>query len=296
MVYSHNGPVVVEKRIQRRLSTLAQGLDLVGHDLNLIVYAGVDGMIGHLNLFIAGFLHRDPSVGNVLIDLSSGVRTDEQILNHDCVRLDKFEFLKTTGHLKRCYGYLIDGDLAIRWKDQHEAPRHRSGTLPFMSHRLLESWDSRHLHTAIDDLESFVWIVLWSALRTIRSPTSRELDWLTRISDDDVQAVANQKMSIMILISKPTELSPELEPFHPLFKRWFAIALDAQDKLDELIASATIKAVPTIDLDTLLRDKAKSVHFIQEVEELCFGYYQQYLKGGTEFLQGRGMYGDLEKA
>ena len=46
MVYSHNGPVVVEKRIQRRLSTLAQGLDLVGHDLNLIVYAGVDGMIG----------------------------------------------------------------------------------------------------------------------------------------------------------------------------------------------------------------------------------------------------------
>ena len=103
MVYSHNGPVVVEKRIQRRLSTLAQGLDLVGHDLDLIVYAGVDGMIGssirhlfclpmltfctgHLNLFIAGFLHRDPSVGNVLIDLSSGVRTDEQILNHDCVR------------------------------------------------------------------------------------------------------------------------------------------------------------------------------------------------------------------
>ncbi|ETW78926.1 hypothetical protein HETIRDRAFT_410806, partial [Heterobasidion irregulare TC 32-1] len=126
MVYFHNGPVVVEKRIQRRLFTLTQGQDLVGHDLDLIGYAGVDGMIGHLNLFIAGVLHRDPSVGNLLIDPNPGVRTDEQIFNNNCLRPDKFEFLKTIGHLKRCYGYLIDSDLAIRWKDQREAARHRS--------------------------------------------------------------------------------------------------------------------------------------------------------------------------
>ena len=41
---------------------------------------------GHFNLFIVGFLHRDPSVSNLLIDLSSGVCTDEQISNNYCWR------------------------------------------------------------------------------------------------------------------------------------------------------------------------------------------------------------------
>ena len=40
--------------------------------------------------------------------------------------VEGFEFLKTTGHLKRCYGFLIDGDFALRWKDQCEAARHHS--------------------------------------------------------------------------------------------------------------------------------------------------------------------------
>ncbi|ETW83302.1 hypothetical protein HETIRDRAFT_417247 [Heterobasidion irregulare TC 32-1] len=128
LAYSHKGAVVVDKCIQRRLFTVTQGQDLVSHDPNLIVYAGVDGMFGHFNLFIVGFLHRHPSVSNLLIDLSSGVCTDEQILNNKCRRyvVGGFEFLKTTSHLKRCYGFLIDGDFALRWKDQCEAARHHS--------------------------------------------------------------------------------------------------------------------------------------------------------------------------
>ena len=59
---------------------------------------------------------------------------------------------------------------------------------------------------------------------------------------------------------------------------------------------ATIEAVPTIDLDTLPRDKDKSANLIQEVGKLCLGYYRQYLTTGTDFLQGCGMYGGLEKA
>ena len=102
-----------------------------------------------------------------------------------------------------------------------------------MSHRLLESWGSPPLHTAIDDLESFVWIVLWAILKTVKSPTSRELDWLARISNDDVQAVANAKLGIIDVLTRlRIELFPELRPFRPLFQRWFLIARDAQLKLD----------------------------------------------------------------
>ena len=109
--------------------------------------------------------------------------------------------------------------------------------------------------------------------------------------------MTNAKLGIIDVLTRlRIGLSPELRPFRPLFQRWFLIARDAQLTLDDLIARATIEAVPTIDLDTLLLDEDKSVHLIQRVEELCLGYYRQYLTTGTDFLQGRGVYGDSGKA
>ncbi|KAH9040469.1 hypothetical protein EDB85DRAFT_1850184, partial [Lactarius pseudohatsudake] len=64
-----------------------------------------------------------------------------------------------------CRGFLVDGDHAIEWhKDTITPSLERSGTLPFMSTRLLNQWRLNRpvLRTAIDDLESFLWVLVWS--------------------------------------------------------------------------------------------------------------------------------------
>ncbi|KAF8498071.1 hypothetical protein F5888DRAFT_1571100, partial [Russula emetica] len=99
---------------------------------------------GHYNLFDKGILHRDISSGNVL-RYSVPVRRPA---------LDKFECTKNVNH---CLGFLIDGDHAIKWRE-FSGSQSISGTMPFMSVRLLGTWqgDDATIHTALDDLESFL--------------------------------------------------------------------------------------------------------------------------------------------
>ena len=60
------------------------------------------------------------------------------------------------------------------------------GMIPFLSRCIHERWDSGkpyHL-TAIDDLESFIWVTLWAFLYC-KEPTCQEMVWLetfTRLS------------------------------------------------------------------------------------------------------------------
>jgi hypothetical protein len=52
----------------------------------------------------------------------------------------------------------------------------QQGTLPFMSDRLLFSLDKSHiLHTAVDDLESFIWVLVWSLVHILK--------WAAEITD-----------------------------------------------------------------------------------------------------------------
>ena len=84
--------------------------------------------LGHQSLLKAGILHRDISIGNILL-----TETEDD-------------------------GFLIDLDLAIKVKD-HEpsgAPS-RTGTKVFMSIGALLG----HQHTFMHDLESFFWVFFW---------------------------------------------------------------------------------------------------------------------------------------
>ena len=44
------------------------------------------------------------------------------------------------------------------------------GTLPFMSLRLLAAWarDLPIVHTAVDDLESFLWVLVWALVHIFK--------------------------------------------------------------------------------------------------------------------------------
>ncbi len=40
--------------------------------------------------------------------------------------IDSFEFLKNHRHARRCFGLIIDGDMAVKWKEDREGGRHAS--------------------------------------------------------------------------------------------------------------------------------------------------------------------------
>ncbi|KAH9044431.1 hypothetical protein EDB85DRAFT_1854026 [Lactarius pseudohatsudake] len=108
-------------------------------------------IIGHYNLFLGGILHRDISCGNIL-RLREPINRLVPILGRNV-------------NLNVCRGFIIDGDHAIEWRKSATASSlERSGTLPFMSMRLLDAWDFGEpaMHTAVDDLESFLWVLIWS--------------------------------------------------------------------------------------------------------------------------------------
>ncbi|KAH9036428.1 hypothetical protein EDB84DRAFT_1398059 [Lactarius hengduanensis] len=113
-------------------------------------------ILGHYNLFLGGVLHRDVSSGNIL-------RLREPIPRLPGLSMGLLGLPEKDAEL--CRGFLVDGDHAIEWhKDAITPSLERSGTLPFMSTRLLNQWRLNRpvLHTAIDDLESFLWVLVWS--------------------------------------------------------------------------------------------------------------------------------------
>ncbi|PBK92607.1 hypothetical protein ARMGADRAFT_870998, partial [Armillaria gallica] len=104
-------------------------------------------------LFLAGYLHRDISIGNVLR------RREPQN------RINRFAFMNNV--LDSCSGFLIDSDTAIKWRSckyAQSAHRRFYGTRQFTSRRLLFMWEYSKepvVHTIFDDLESFAWLGLW---------------------------------------------------------------------------------------------------------------------------------------
>ena len=167
--------------------------------------------------------------------------------------------------------------------------------MQFMSRRLLKEWSTRPLRTAIDDLESFSWILLWIALHLSNRRTDLENDWLSSLSSDDIKTVAHCKSEI--LYSATADEFDNLEAFSsylstviPLLRGWWKVASDAGKALRKLIDRHSSGKQ---GVDDVLHDDALRGGFYKELEELCLSYYVRYIKLGTEFLEKEKFYGRL---
>ncbi|PCH39280.1 hypothetical protein WOLCODRAFT_167872 [Wolfiporia cocos MD-104 SS10] len=153
-------------------------LDIVGEPLTKVtstkqlVQAIRDAIIGHLLAYLSGVLHRDVSIGNVML-----------------VRNRVAEFLGFICDLD--YGSPIDSS-KVRWKGIHGTPFHgvtlrgtplskkerdrlneledelkeRTGTMEFMAMELIDAEPSDDVfHQVYHDLESFFWLLVWVVLR-----------------------------------------------------------------------------------------------------------------------------------
>ncbi|KAL6797862.1 hypothetical protein GGI42DRAFT_344632 [Trichoderma sp. SZMC 28013] len=118
-------------RIHRRIIVQDYGRPIYKASSPAALVAAVEGCIqGHESLRKAGFLHRDISVNNVLIDEREGVQK----------------------------GFLIDLDLAIREsRTKASGAKGKTGTRAFMAIGLLFDDPQCFMH----DLESFFWVLFW---------------------------------------------------------------------------------------------------------------------------------------
>ncbi|OAV85932.1 hypothetical protein PTTG_04263 [Puccinia triticina 1-1 BBBD Race 1] len=152
--------------------------------------AALEGCIkGHYGLFQAGYLHRDISINNLMIN-------------------------KPTDPIPKAF--LIDLDVAIPRSNEDPQELHaRTGTKVFMSSGLLLK---KHRHSFVDDLESFFWVLIWICIHypaEERKKTGMVRGW----NQAGMKALGNMKGNSL---SDPTQLVEEFTTSHkqsdPLIK------------------------------------------------------------------------------
>lgn len=221
----------VEHRIHMRIIIKTHGRPLTdAKGPRELVLGVLHAMLGHWVLFTAGWLHRDASIGNVMLMLQPEVRE----------RVTDFSLPPDT--IQECLGFITDGDLAIKWDDPDRlVANRRSGTPPFMSTYLLRSLtrNIQTCHTAVDDLESFVWVLLWAILDILRSK-SRKPEVSANFSDNEeyyystlhsysYETLKDRNSIVDLLMEDKMDgnSSPGFAVFVDLLYEWLVLAKDA---------------------------------------------------------------------
>jgi Fungal protein kinase len=163
---------------------------------------------------------------------------------------------------QRCYGMLTDGDLAARLgRDLAEVGNRRSvrypiashtpppdvslvfqGTLPFMSTELIISLTYRdhRPHTPLDDLESFMYVLLWAGMKYLRSRdklSPREQNLFTGLQAHKPRDLINARKDFFICLEKAFshrpefDLSPAFRPLGELVYLWHKLLLDPHTQI-----------------------------------------------------------------
>ena len=132
---------------------------------------------------------------------------------------------------------------------------------------MLRGWYEKEAepHTAIDDLESFVWVLLWAILQIISKKSefsNRELAWITGLSSDSILNLVAHKDSIKGLLIKPSKLSNAFIPFKDLFKSWFEYA----------------------DQSCIMDNGPHLLGKENEYQMYCRGWYEKYVNTGLSHL------------
>ncbi|KAF9644543.1 hypothetical protein BDM02DRAFT_3190520 [Thelephora ganbajun] len=124
-------------------------------------------LLGWLSTYLSGHLHRDISIGNILMTDEPVKRKKFEEAAEEIAELCKQveEIVAQLDISDQCIAFVTDGDLAISWKDYWTKERRaaKSGTPEFMSRALLGAIED-HLHSPVDDLESCFWVSVWSVL------------------------------------------------------------------------------------------------------------------------------------
>ena len=206
-------------------------------------------------------------------------------------------------NLKKCRGFLVDGDHSTEWRKAPPTPSlERSvsckalraffwirlqlfcvlqGTLPFMSLRLLSAWDEDQpiVHTAVDDLESFLWVLVWALVHILK-----EFGTTTRNSTVDQLAERFSSYSIPEIMMKESTIQRRWKDvvFGGLIREWLAISLDASLAVEEHVGTV-FGSRNDVDLQQGAFDR---------LEEYCRTVYMKFIRAGNKHLESIRRYSD----
>ncbi|KAH9010943.1 hypothetical protein EDB83DRAFT_2234227 [Lactarius deliciosus] len=221
---------------------------------------------GHYNLYLGGVLHRDVSNGNIL-------RLREPI--------ERPHSRSTNVNLSSCRGFLADLDHAIEWRKTRS--RDRAGTLPFISLRLVNAQAANDpaLHTAADDLESFMWVLVWSLVHIFKRIATITID----------SATINRLARAFSIFDTTTVLSKDPilrlwpdEVFRDLIREWRMISNDSYEFLMQ-VEKALSAAESRNDMDSQKMEW-------DGLEKYCGEVYIKFIRAGYVHLENIRGYGD----
>jgi len=133
--------------------------------------------------------------------------------------------------------------------------------MPFMSIRLLNAWQGRKTitHTALDDLESFLWVLIWGIVHASK--------------DIEGAKIANEGIQAMLIA-------------------WSGDVIYNLSKLTTAESSWTdaVEDMSTVDLGSQEWDDA-----CNELESYCKDIYKEVLESGFRYLEGVRGYSDWDK-
>ncbi|KAJ6630935.1 hypothetical protein B0H10DRAFT_1773360 [Mycena sp. CBHHK59/15] len=258
-------------------------LGLIGTSLvcakssDALCMALVHALLGWLNFYQWGFMHRDISIGNVLLtkavvsskpfaivetiltaiyppakgsssdvgNLASALKDTH--IQESPARETAEEIMALLRKLQVSAEYtafITDGDMAVNWKtyfDNEHNRETRSGTPEFMSLSLQYAMDQdlRYIQSPIDDIESFFWLALWAVLFNIhQSKRSRlEIGWQKDL--DSAQQEFKSSLPRKMKDTNLEECSRISRELLPLLIKWWRYQEDLRDEWNtEVIRSA----------------------------------------------------------
>jgi hypothetical protein len=200
-----------------------------------------------------------------------------------------------------CRGVLIDGDRAIKWREDSIASSSeksvccnvfhiifrphpnlcyvQQGTLSFMSRHLIRALELGHnaLHTPVDDLESFLWVLVWSVTHILK--------WAAGVKMTNENSIINQLAKCLSsryvreIHAREDTLAYEWEEkvFGGLLRDWLYISQRSRIKLNDL--------QDTLLLQDSLGNVAAREQSLNCIEEHCVGVYKDFMKAGYKHYQ-----------
>ncbi|KAJ8518710.1 hypothetical protein ONZ45_g4263 [Pleurotus djamor] len=256
-----NGTQAPEERIHRHIFFETHGRPLhFARGPRELGKAILHAMIGHYAIFkINKMVHRDVSIGNILLLSKPELRAIPPGL----------ENIVTAKHM-RCVAVLADGDAAREWRCEAETSTQRSGTLPFIAHRILTIWktlgERTFHHLPLDDLESFVWVLFYALLERKDRLNDTDRTWWIELRDDTLAIVAGAKSSVFDAWTTPLlkpRMSPSFAPFYKLLRDWLRTAQHYKHRIQRITQ----------------RHKKPTY---EQFEPICDEAYQRYIEAGVK--------------
>ncbi|SJL08575.1 uncharacterized protein ARMOST_11941 [Armillaria ostoyae] len=261
-------------RVLHREIIKTEGKDLrEAATVQILLKAILHAMLGLYSRYLNGWIHGDVNTSSVLLLAQPEMRCVDNLL---CLTPERRQLLG------KCIGMLADDRQCIEEGTLFDTTREVSepgmpGTLSFMSIRLLQSLllPTRTVITAIDNLESFIWVLCWTVIeiclgrRKLNICEEMLRRYLHRTSDIMMMA-EDKKEYTFHLRGTVLPLGPSISSITPLVEKWFALAATYRGKVKCLLAGIS----PSSDLSQVRH----SLH------EHCLEAFGKYLEEGFIML------------